>query len=531
MGRIGASFLIVLALAVLALAVSAFLLLPARPALALAPTDLPRFAHIFGDHAVLQRDRPIRLWGLARPRERLLVGFGEQRVGVIADARGRWRVELGPMRAGGPYRLTLGAADEAGKAGPARQTALNDIMIGDVYLCSGQSNMEFKVKWSTNAWGGQWMPVNDNIRFTTVEQNRAPLPADDLESPAEWKVAGPKTTADASAVCYYMAEAIEADQKVAIGMIASSWGGTPAQAWISAEGLRRLHSYDADLDALALFTASPDKARADWAARMRQPPAFGVAPRLDFHEQEPWSTPNGVSVLYNAMIAPIAPFPISAVAWYQGETDARQPREYARLLPALMRDWREAFQQPDLPFLIVQLANYGPVATRPGQSDWAELRDVQRRVVDADAHAALTVSIDFGDRSDIHPAQKTIIGQRLARNARAVVYGRAVDPGGPEAVSVTRSGPDLVISFRYLAADKGGKLLTYSSDMAIGFEVCARDVCKYATAVVDNDRIVLKGANTPQATSVRYAWADSPFVNLFNGEDLPAVPFQLDIAR
>jgi sialate O-acetylesterase len=328
-----------------------------------------------------------------------------------------------------------------------------------------------------------------------------------------------------------MAEAIQAELKIPIGIIASDWGGSPAQAWVSATGLRRLQTYDADLDDLALFVRSPDQAKADWAARLSRPPAPGATPKPDFQRQEPWSTPNGVSVLFNAMIAPITPLQIRAVAWYQGETDADQPREYARLLPALMRDWREAFQQPDLPFLIVQLANYGPVATQPGQSNWAELRDVQRRVVAADANAALTVSIDFGDRSDIHPAQKTVIGQRLARNARAVVYHQALAPGGPEAVSVRRSGADLVIAFRYTAANKGGKLLTYSSDLAIGFEVCSGNVCKYAHALVDNDKIILKGANSPHSTHVRYAWADSPFVNLFNGDDLPAVPFQLDIAR
>jgi len=163
------------------------------------------------------------------------------------------------------------------------------------------------------------------------------------------------------------------------------------------------------------------------------------------------------------MIAPIAPYQIKAVAWYQGESNAYDPAEYGRLLPALMRDWRTAFREPELPFLIVQLAAFGSVATRPVESNWAALRDVQRRVVNADPHAALTVSIDFGDRSDIHPAQKTIIGQRLARNAHTVVYGEAVTPGGPEPTHVTRSGNDLVVHFR----NANGGLRTYSSNMAV----------------------------------------------------------------
>lgn len=512
----------------LGLTVIALCLSPIQNANAQASRDAPRFAGIFGNHAVLQRDRPIRVWGTARPGEKLVVSLADRTITIAADDKGMWHTELPAMRAGGPYRLAV-ATDAGALTDGANETALNDILIGDVYLCSGQSNMEFKVKWSTSAWGGEWMPANDNIRFVTIDQDRQALPLHDLKTPADWKVAGPKVTADASAVCYYMAETIQADQKIPIGMITSAWGGTPAQAWISANGLRRLHSYDADLDDLALWVTSPGEAKRRRADRLGRAESTGTPQKPEFQKYEPWETPNGVSVLYNAMIGPLAPFHIKAVAWYQGETDVGQPLEYARLLPALMRDWREAFQQPDLPFLIVQLANYGPIATQPGKSSWAELREVQRRVVDADARAALTVSIDFGDRSDIHPAQKTIIGQRLARNARAAVYGEATEPGGPEAVSVTRSGANLVIAFKNTAMDNGGKLLTYSSDMAIGFEVCTADACKYAKAVIDNDKVVLKGANSPRATRVRYAWADSPFVNLYNGDDLPAVPFELDI--
>lgn len=494
------------------------------------PRDPLRFAGIFGDHAVLQRDKPIFVWGTAAPKEKLTINFGDHQVKAVADKQGRWRAGLPAEHAGGPFRLTASYSSSRPRSSTkSDQVTQNDIMVGDVFLCSGQSNMEFKVRWSTSAWGGQWMPAINNIRFVTIDQDKQSLPAADLKTPAKWQIAGPKTTADVSAVCYYMAEAIEADQKIPIGLISSVWGGTPAQAWISAIGLHKLHTYDADLNDLTLFTRSPEKAMFNWAERHKLLAKTGTASIPDFQKQEPWSTPNGVSVLYNAMIAPVAPLPIRAVAWYQGETDAGQSREYARLLPALMSDWRAAFKQPSLPFLIVQLANYGPTATQPGKSDWAELRDVQRRVVDADSHAALTVAIDFGDRSDIHPAQKTIIGQRLARNARAIVYGQAIEPGGPEAVSVKRSGRDLVVAFRYTAPQKSAKLLTYSSNEAIGFEVCSANVCKYANAVVENDKIVLKDSNSPSVTSVRYAWADSPFVNLYNGDDLPAVPFELRI--
>lgn len=242
---------------------------------------------------------------------------------------------------------------------------------------------------------------------------------------------------------------------------------------------------------------------------------------------EPWASPNGLSNLYNGMIAPLTPYTLKAVAWYQGESNTFSPPEYAKLLPALMKDWRENFRKPDLPFLIVQLAAYGPVATKPGYSSWAALREAQHRVVKMDAHSALTVAIDFGDRSDIHPSQKTIIGNRLGRNAQAVVYGENVSPGGPEAVSVARSGDDLVITFK----DTNGGLKTYSSDTAIGFEVCKEDACRYAIATIDVDTVVLKGANAVDVTGIRYAWADSPYTNLYSADDLPAVPFEMDVVK
>lgn len=630
--------------------------------------DAPRFAGIFGDHAVLQRGQPVHVWGTAAPLQRLTLSLNSKRIVMVAGSDGKWQADLPAMTAGGPYSLSI--EDESG-----HKTSLNDILVGDVFLCSGQSNMEFLVKYATNTWGGAFMPVNTSLRFINIVRDSQPVPLDALGNPATWQVAGPTTTADTSAVCYFMASTIHAQQNVPVGMIHSTWGGTVAQAWISAAGLHKLKSYDAGLNALAAYAKSPETAMAAWSKKALEgwqagepdgashsqwirpgfadnnwktiaasgiwessgnpdlanfdgiawyrqtvtltkaeaesatsislgpiddsditwingrvigttsgwqtPRNYPIAPgtlkagknvivvrvldtggggglwgepedrKLLFAggatkalapewryriagqpkpgtrlPNEPWSKPNGLTNLYNAMIAPLVPYNIRAVAWYQGESNTYDPAEYAKLLPALMSDWRSAFRQPDLPFLIVQLAAFGPVATRPVESSWAALRDVQRRVVAADPHAALTVSIDFGDRSDIHPAQKTIIGERLARNAQAVVYGEGVTPGGPEPTRVTRSGNDLVVHFR----NTNGGLRTYSSSTAIGFEACTSDKgCAYATAIPSGDSVILEGANSANATKVRYAWADSPFTNLFSADDLPAVPFELEI--
>lgn len=228
------------------------------------------------------------------------------------------------------------------------------------------------------------------------------------------------------------------------------------------------------------------------------------------------------------MIAPISGYTIKLAAWYQGESNADDAAGYRVLLPLLMKDWRTAFNKPKLPFLVAQLASYGSVATEPGKSGWAELREAQRLSVDADANSALIVTMDIGDRTDIHPSQKTVVGKRFARAARHVAYGETISPSGPEVTGITRTGADLLISFK----DTQGKLLTYSSDQAIGFEACAApDSCTYWPAQVKGDQIVLPGANNPQITSVRYAWADAPFVNLFSADDQPVIPFEMKISN
>jgi peptidoglycan/xylan/chitin deacetylase (PgdA/CDA1 family) len=225
------------------------------------------------------------------------------------------------------------------------------------------------------------------------------------------------------------------------------------------------------------------------------------------------------------MIAPLQGYKFKLAAWYQGEANAGAAQEYRTLLPLLFDDWRKTFAQPDLPFVVAQLSSFGSVATKPGDSSWAELRHAQTEVVRNDPKAGLAVTFDFGDRSDIHPSQKNIVGQRLARAARAVAYGEKIPPGGPQAVSAVRSGQDVLIRF----TDTNGGLRTYSSDTAIGFEVCEGALCRYARASAEGDTVRLHGAATARASKVRYGWADAPFVNLFGADDIPANAFEMDL--
>jgi sialate O-acetylesterase len=616
-------------------------------------------ARIFSDHAVLQRDQPIAVWGTAGAGGKVTVTLGGRTASGSADAQGRWKVELPPQPAGGPYALTV--------ASDGQTVSRADILVGDVYLCSGQSNMEFAQRASTNAIGATYSAQNDRIRYLNVPRHSAMAPQDDLLAPAAWTPMNADTVGDASAVCYYMARALQAEYKVPVGFVQASWGGTTIQGWIGAESLRTVGDYRAGVDLVAQYGKDPagaqraqdarteawwrvhdpaTAAQRAWAdpgfddsawpvaaaegskdfdgvtwyrttvtltdAQARAANALHLGP-VDTYDTTwvngqrvggaglawlgrdyavpagifkpgrnvivmrvlgsklsagptgapanrtiglsdgqaiplpaawkvrrgsvlqglavppaPWDMLTSYTTLYNGMIAPLVGYKFKLVAWYQGEANADAAEEYRTLLPMLMRDWRQRFAQPALPFLVVQLTSYGSTATAPGDSKWAELRAAQADTVAHDAHAGLAVTLDVGDRFDIHPTQKTVVGERLARAARVVAYGAKAPPGSPTAVAAARKGTDIVVTFR----DTGGGLKTYSADRAIGFEVCAGKACRYADARVAGDTVVLPGAataGTPGLMRVRYAWADAPFVNLFGGDGLPAAPFGLDV--
>ena len=622
-------------------------------------------AGIFSDHAVLQRDQPIAIWGTAGAGRKVAVTLGGRTLDGSADAHGRWRIELPPQPAGGPFTLTVASSGQT--------VSRTDILVGDVYLCSGQSNMEFAVRASTNAMGATYGARNDRMRYLNVRQHSAATAQEELKGPVAWTPLTPESVGEASAVCYYMARSLQASYKIPVGFVNASWGGTTIQGWIGAESLRPFGDYRAGVDAVALFGADPaagmreEEARSEAWWRAHDPaaatqhawiaPGFddsawpgvtpagswkdsGVAGFKDFDgvawyrtavtlsvaqaksantlrlgpvdtydttwvngvrvgggsspwmwrnysvpegvfkpgrnviamrvlgggqggglsgqpdsrsigtgdgqaialpaawkvqrgsalkglsvPPAPWDVPTSLTTLYNGMIAPLVGYHFKLAAWYQGEANDSAAQEYRSLLPLMMRDWRQRFGQPALPFVVAQLTSFGSTAKAPGRSTWAELRDAQAYAVANDAHAGLAVTLDVGDRFDIHPTQKTVVGERMARAARVVAYGEKAAPGSPWAASAKRSGKDIVIAFR----DTGGGLATYSSDRAIGFEVCAGSACRYAEARVAGDTVVLPGAATAGVTRVRYAWADAPMVNLYGGDDLPAAPFQLEV--
>jgi sialate O-acetylesterase len=630
--------------------------LAASPAMA-AP-DAPLLARIFNDHAVLQRGRPIVLWGKAAAGAAVTATLDGHTATGRADRAGRWQATLPAMAAGGPYTLSVTSGTAAQQVG--------DVLVGDVYLCGGQSNMEFPARLSTGAWGGLAPHAEPQLRFAHIEKDSAAAPRDELKAAAPWRIVDATSVGDASAVCFYMARSLQHSLHVPVGFIDSDWGGTTIQGWISPAALASVPAYAAGTRTVATLASDPAAARAmeerrgeawwrthdpRWAATKPWADAGfddaawptigpagswkgGAVPALAGFEgvvwlrktvtltaeqaaaadrlllgpidnndtvwingrwtgangiawfwrdyavpagflhagrnviavrllgsggptgqpgdrqiklkdgtsvpltgpwsyqlaaplkdetppSPPWEVPTSLTTLSNGMIAPIARYGFKLAAWYQGEANVGDAAGYRTLLPLLIADWRRQTGTPALPFLVAQLATIGTPATKPGESSWAELRDVQAKAVRADPHAGLAVTLDLGDRYDIHPTQKLIVGERLARAARAAAYGEATAPGGPEVASVTRAGGDLVVAFR-----NGAGLRAYSADTAIGFEACVGKACRFVPGTIDGERIVLRGAGGAGVDKVRYAWADAPYVNLFNGDDLPAVPFE-----
>jgi sialate O-acetylesterase len=625
---------------------------------ATAAQAAPRLHPLFSDHAVLQRDRPIRVWGTADPGERIAVSLGTATRATTAGSDGAWRIELPPMAAGGPYRL------EATGQGGARAGA-DDVLIGDVWLCSGQSNMELPVSRALNAEAEISGAADSQLRILTVPKKTSAQPAATFGGDVAWAPATPQSVPGFSAACFFMARELRESQRVPIGAIAASWGGTAIRSWMDEESTRAFGGEEAELlalfrrDAAAANRRFGERWQSWWRARApgepwRDPaglpwkpmpkigywetwgdPGFakfngmmwarktlnltaaeaarpatlslgvideieqtwvngvpvgntfgwdvdrdyrvpagvlragenvvlvnmfdaygyggfagpGEKLRLDFEgggskplgegwdyalapsglgdpPRPPWDAAAGLSLIHHGMIAPLAPYGLRGVAWYQGEADAGGTAGYAAKLGAMMAGWRREFGAPQLPFLIVSLANFGAPAAAPGASGWAEVREAQRQAVARDGRAALAVALDLGDRLDIHPANKQEVGRRLARGAKALAYGSSLPPSGPQIAGARQVGSEIVLTFTGVA----GRLRTWSGGLALGFELCgtAQGSCRYASAVADGAIVRIAGDGRP-ATRVRYAWADAPVVNLYDEAPLPVGPFEVPI--
>jgi len=472
-----------------------------------------RLPAILSSHMVLQRGMPIHIWGWSDPGEKVTVTFHGASRDTAGDRVGNWSVFLPPEDAGGPYELTVTGSNKI---------VLDDILLGDVWFASGQSNMEMPLK------GFNGAPLKNSaeeiahanqpqIRLLHIPNKAADYPL--IDANASWTICSPETAASFSAVAYFFGRDLNAREQVPIGLIDSTWGGTPAEAWISLEsiasdaGLMPVFATRAQMMLSQAQTAAivASEKREDEAARQA-----GRTPRP--HPWRPDPASWAPAALFNGMVAPVVPYTIKGVIWYQGESNSRLSFApmYAKLLPALIADWRIEWREGNFPFLFVQIANFKSNATEA----WAVVREAQRRTLSV-INTAMTVTADIGDPNNVHPADKQTVGARLALGARALAYGENVEYSGPIFREATPEEGAVRAWFDHAAdglSAKGGELT--------GFEISGDDRhFVTAAARIDGKTVVVSSPEVANPKYVRYGWANSPVINLYNSAALPASPF------
>lgn len=490
------------------------LVLFAGSSLLSAEVSLPK---ILSNRMVMQRDVPVHVWGMAAPGQGVTVAFRNESRTVNADPLGHWSAYMKPGPAGGPFTLTVtpGPAPNQGAAQPA--ITIDDIMVGDVWLASGQSNMEFPLSRASTAAQDLPNAANPQIRLLMIRKRAADYAMPDADTDG-WTPSNPETAKDFSAVAWYFAREIAARQHVTIGLIDATWGGTVGESWVRLTALGEDASLAPIFVSRGKMTDEAADAEAEQAYEKRQQDEAKAAGKPA--PQFPWHPPLnswGPGLLWNGMIAPLAPLPIRGVLWYQGESNSALGRvhSYDRVMRTLIEDWRRQWGIGDFPFLYVQISNFKSTP----REDWAELREQQVRTL-AMRNTAMAVTIDIGNPDDVHPTDKLDVGLRLARAARVLTYGENVEHSGPMFRQATTESNAIRAWFDH------AKGLNAKGAAVTGFEVAGRDG-KFvpATATIDGATVVASSPDVSAPVYVRYGWANSPQCDLFNSDGLPASPF------
>ena len=485
-----------------------------------------RLPSIFGSRMVLQRGRDVPVWGWAEPGERVTVTIGSMSSAATAGGDGTWRVMLAPMEAGGPYDITVHAHNTI---------TLENVMVGEVWVCSGQSNMEMRVQHVMNApeeLADAWHP---DIRLFQMTNDLSPEPCEDCEG--RWEVCRPSTVGVFSAAAYLFGRKLHEELGVPVGLIHASWGGTTVETWMSPGAADYSPEYRALSDRwMQTLADNPDEIVSfyhrcrDWEEDVHHaeyagrsfPDTFGEPPERPVKLVR---CPQMPSWVYNAMIAPITTYAMRGAIWYQGESNAGRAYEYRSLFPALIADWRRVLEQGDFPFIYVQLANFGKPKAEPSQSAWAELREAQLMTLSV-PNTAMAVAIDLGAADNIHPLNKQDVGIRLALGALDAAYGRDIVASGPLYRGMNIDDGSVRLRFTSI----GGGLIAHGGNQLSGFTVAGEDrVFVKADARIDGDEIVVLSPSIQHPVAVRYGWTDNPDCSLYNREGLPASPFRTDV--
>lgn len=469
--------------------------------------------NVIADHMVIQRDRPVHLWGKADPGETVTVHFRGEKASTIADKLGRWSIYLAPGSAGGPFPLTI-----QGK----NTISFQDVLVGDIWIASGQSNMEFPMV-EDSGFGGAKNSAQEvatanypHLRLFHAEHATSDYPMTNVAAKT-WIACTPESVATFSAVAYFFGRDLLRKENVPIGLIETDWGGTPAEAWTS------LTALGANASLMPVFAARAAMMQDEATNLLLQPwekqqqaaavAAGHPAPEFPWHPDPASWAP---AALFNAMVAPFTPLPIRGVIWYQGESNTGPERAstYATLFPTLIQDWRTHWGQGDFPFLFVQIANYND------KGDWPTVREAQRKTL-ALANTGMAVTIDIGNPDNIHPNDKQDVGYRLFLWARDISYGEHIEDSGPLFRQAVPQGNKMRVWFDHAEsglAAKDGALRTFEVAGADGKFIPAQ-------AKIDGNSVIAWSDVVQNPKWVRYGWAANPSCNLFNGDGLPASPF------
>ena len=484
-------------------------------ALALCSTAMsPGFAdvklpNVFSDHMVLQQGQENKIWGTATAGEKVSISIADKSMEAKADDKGNWSAKLPSLPVGGPHKLRVAGSSVV---------ELTDVLVGEVWICSGQSNMEWKVALSNNADLEILAAKYPNIRMINFPQVGTQEPVWSHDD-RKWMVCSPDSVSSFSAVGYFFARQIHQSTNVPIGMINNAWGGSACEAWVNRDVLKANPKFEGLLsrwnvmeERFANLSAKQDRTDEEEA---------------EFTKLQGTMKNNARPAnIYNGVLKSHIGYGIKGAIWYQGESNAGRAYQYRELFPAMITNWRKEWGQGEFPFYWVQLADYQAERTEPGESDWSELREAQTMAMDKLPNSGQAVIIDIGEGKDIHPKNKVDVGMRLARWALAKQYNQPIEYQSPRYESMEKVGSGIVVKF----AHRGKKWRPFDVNEPIGFTIAGEDkkFSKADAKILEDGRVQVSSASVPNPVSVRYAWAQNPICNMFADNGLPLTPFRTD---
>ena len=503
-------------------------------ALSLLPTvhaDVT-LSRVFGDHMVIQQEKPIRIWGSAAAGEEITAEIGGQTASGKARDDGYFRINLPPMKADGKaHTLTV-----KGK----NTVTVNDVLLGEVWICSGQSNMEWSVRASLNAQQEIAAADHPQIRLFDVPGHvSGPVPLTDPRG--RWQVCAPGSIANFSAVGYYFGRALQKELNVPIGLVGTNWGGTRIEPWTPPTGFEQVPSLNDYVKSVRMADPATEEGKPVWSRYLDNVDKWLTAARAEVEAGKPVGSPpvarispkGGATQIYNGMVNALTPLSVRGAIWYQGESNAGDGLRYEYLKEALVKGWRTVFENEDMSFYWVQLADFMAPMDDPKGGGWGPVREGQRRALRI-PNTGMAVIIDIGNARDIHPKNKQDVGARLALWALAKNYGRDIVYSGPLYKSMKIEGDSIRISFDHvggglITAAKAGLEPTKETPGAELTQFAIQDEGNqwhWANATIDGDTIVVKADGVSKPKNVRFAYQSNPDdLNLYNKAGLPASPF------